>query len=127
VRTVAAIAAAFLAAGGIALAGPASASSTGAPTPAVLPAGVDDFTFESFEAEYFLELDERGYVMTRVVETIVAVFPEDVAQNRGIIRAIPDEAFGFDLDVQLQSLTDEDGDPVYVESTGARPTCSSTR
>ncbi len=80
----------------------------------LVPTDVDDFTFESFDAEYFLELDENGHVTTRVVETIVALFATP-NQNRGIIRAIPDEAFGFDLDVQLTSITNAAGSPVYVE------------
>ena len=98
---------------------PASAA-TAADSPASLaqrgpaPAGVDDFVFESFDAEYFLELDENGYVTTRVVETIVALF-DTPNQNRGIIRAIPNEAFGYDLDVQLTSITNAAGSPVYVE------------
>ena len=80
---------------------------------ASVPTGVEDFTFESFDAEYFLDLDENGYVTTRVVETIVALF-DTPYQNRGIIRAIPDEAFGYDLDVQLTSITNAAGSAVYV-------------
>ncbi len=109
-RAAAAIASGLLALAGLAAAAPASSATT----PGAVPAGVDDFTFESFDAQYYLDLDDRGYVTTRVVETIVALF-ETPNQNRGIIRAIPDEAFDFDLDIQLQSITDESGAPVYVE------------
>lgn len=102
------------------LAGARASATIPADSPASLaqrgpaPADVNDFVFESFDAEYFLELDENGYVTTRVVETIVALF-DTPNQNRGIIRAIPNEAFGYDLDVQLTSITNAAGSPVYVE------------
>ncbi|WP_447587764.1 hypothetical protein [Microbacterium lacticum] len=53
------------------------------------PAGVDDFTFDSFDADYTLTRADDGTSRLRAVETIVAVFPE-TDQNRGIRRAIPD-------------------------------------
>lgn len=110
-RPLAALAALLLGAAGVVLGLPAASAQ---PVGTLAPLDVNDFVFESFDAEYFLTLDDRGYVRTRVVETIVAVFP-DFDQNRGIIRAIPDEAFGFDLDVQVQGVTDEAGNRVYVE------------
>lgn len=78
-----------------------------------VPSDVNDFSFESFDADYYLDLDEQGYVHTRVVETIVALFPPQ--QNRGIIRAIPDESRGYPLNLQMLSITDENGTPVYFE------------
>ena len=108
-RAGAAIVAGLLAVAGLVAAVPASSAA-----PTAVSTGVDDFTFESFNAQYYLDLDDRGYVTTRVVETIVALF-DTPNQNRGIIRAIPDEAFGFDLDVQLTSITNAAGSPVYVE------------
>ena len=96
-----------------AIVGRRSLASLAARAPAHRP-GSTTSTFESFDAEYFLELDESGYVTTRVVETIVALF-DTPNQNRGIIRAIPNEAFGYDLDVQLTSITNAGGHSVYVE------------
>jgi uncharacterized membrane protein YgcG len=121
VRAIAAIAAVLgltgltaVAAVGATAATPASAVQARLAPAATVPTGVDDFTFESFDAQYYLGLDDNGYVTTRVVETIVALF-DTPNQNRGIIRAIPDEAFGYDLDVQLTSITNAAGSPVYVE------------
>ncbi len=78
------------------------------------PADVSDFSFESFTGEYHLDVDEQGRATTRVVETIVAVFPE-FDQNRGIIRAIPLRDGEVPLDLTMVSVTDENGDPVYWE------------
>lgn len=129
-RSVAAAALVAVAASALLLAGSASVPATAAapaaepaagqigtaPTllpAAVLPADVNDFEFESFTADYHLSLDDAGHVQTRVVETIVALFPPN--QNRGIIRAIPDEARGFPLNQHMLSITDENGDAVYWE------------
>lgn len=65
-----------------------SSHATVAPVDAA-PAGVDDFTFDSFDADYTLTRADDGTSRLRAVETIVAVFPE-TDQNRGIRRAIPD-------------------------------------
>lgn len=93
---------------GFALAVPTSA--------AALRADVSDFTFESFDGQYFLDIDASGRATTRVIETIVAVFP-DFDQNRGIIRALPLRDGEVPLDVTMLSVTDENGDPVYWERT----------
>ncbi len=79
-------------------------------------ADVSDFSFESFTGEYSLDLDDQGRATTRVVETLVAVFPE-FDQNRGIIRAIPLRDGEVPLDLTMVSVTDENGDPVYWERT----------
>lgn len=92
---------ALLSLGGIA---PASAAS----------ADVSDFDFESFSGQYFLDIDDSGHATTRVIETIVARFPE-FDQNRGIIRAIPLKDGDYPLDVTMLSVTDENGDEVYFE------------
>lgn len=81
---------------------------------AALTADVSDFSFESFSGEYHLDIDAEGRATTRVVETVVAVFP-DFDQNRGIIRAIPLRDGEVALDVTMVSVTDENGDPVYWE------------
>src|SRR5437762_90055 len=95
-----------------------------AASPAV--AGVDDFTFESMDVQYYLDRDDAGHATLRTVETIVALFP-DYDQNRGIVRDIPSAYGGTDpldprrVDTQLKvvSVTDENGDPVYWETYDA--------
>jgi len=83
-----------------------------------LPAAADtsDFTFDSFDADYTLSRADDGTSQLAVVETIVARFP-DFDQNRGIIRAIPDDYDGVQLNTQVESVVDENGSPVPFEST----------
>jgi uncharacterized membrane protein YgcG len=119
---------AALAALGLALAG--VGIGLGAASPAVAgvasPAGVDDFTFDSLDVQYYLDRDEAGHSTLRTVETFVAEFP-DFDQNRGIVRNIPTSYGGFDpydpqrVETQLHitSVTDENGDPVYWETYDA--------
>lgn len=95
-------------AAGIALISPAATAI------AQVPVTVQDFTFESFTGDYYLDVDDSGYATTRVVEHIVARFP-DFDQNRGIIRAIPLRDGEVPLDVQMISVTDETGAPVHYE------------
>lgn len=101
------LAAVFLALGLVSIASTANAA------PAAR-ADVSDFYFESFDGQYFLDVDDAGFATTRVVETIVAVFPE-ADQNRGIIRALPLTDGEIPLDLAMTSVTDENGDPVYFE------------
>jgi uncharacterized membrane protein YgcG len=75
--------------------------------------GVDDFSFESFDAKYTIDLDSSGHAVMRVVETIVAVFPPN--QNRGIIRAIPLRDGEVPLSVSMESITDENGTAWHFE------------
>ena len=84
-----------------------------APTAAV--ADTSDFTFDSFDAEYTLSREADGTSTLLVVETIVARFP-DFDQNRGIIRAIPDDYDGVPLNTSVISVTDQNGTDVYYES-----------
>ncbi len=49
---------------------------------------VNDFYFEDFTADYYLNKTEDGTSTLRVVESLTAVFPE-YKQNKGIIRNIP--------------------------------------
>ncbi|MDO9589893.1 MAG: DUF2207 domain-containing protein, partial [Microcella sp.] len=82
------------------------------------PAAVADtsnFTFDSFDADYTLSREVDGTATLRVVETIVARFP-DVDQNRGIIRAIPDDYDGVPLNTSVSGVTDQNGNPVFFES-----------
>jgi len=93
-------------------------------SPAV--AGVDDFTFDSLDVQYYLDRDAAGHSTLRTVETFVAEFPE-YDQNRGIVRNIPTSYGGTDpydprrVDTQLHvnSVTDESGDAVYWETYDA--------
>lgn len=83
-----------------------------AATPAVAAPGmradVNDFTFESFTADYYLDVDANGRSTLTTVETFVALFP-DYDQNRGMRRAIPGSYQGAPTDVQVLSVTDETG------------------
>ena len=88
------------------------------PTAAVataLKSDVSDFTFDSFDADYTLSREADGTSTLEVVETIVARFP-DFDQNRGIIRAIPDDYDGVPLNTTINGVTDANGDPVFFES-----------
>ncbi len=76
----------------------------------MLPSNVDDFTFDSFEAEYRLGRDDAGRATLTTTETIVARFPE-FDQNRGIRRAIPASYQGRTTSLTVQSVTDETGAP----------------
>ncbi|MCR2812442.1 MULTISPECIES: DUF2207 domain-containing protein [Microbacterium] len=80
---------------------------------------VDDFTFDSLDADYTLTRAEDGTSRLRVVETFVAVFP-DADQNRGIRRLLPTSYNGQPLHPQLVSVTDENGAarPVETEDDG---------
>lgn len=57
---------------------------------------VNDFEFESFDANYRLSLEQDGLSVLRVKETLVALFPER-DQNRGLFRYIPDRYEGAPL------------------------------
>ena len=88
------------------------------PTAAIataLKSDVSDFTFDSFDADYTLSREADGTATLEVVETIVARFP-DFDQNRGIIRAIPDDYDGVPLNTRINGVTDANGDPVFFES-----------
>ncbi|MDP3209069.1 MAG: DUF2207 domain-containing protein, partial [Rhodoglobus sp.] len=91
--------------------GAASAAATPVtPAASVVRAGVDDFSFESFSADYYLDVDSEGRSTLTTVETFVAVFP-DINQNRGMRRAIPGSYQGAPTDVAVQTVTDENGNP----------------
>ena len=74
------------------------------------PADVNDFTFDSFEAQYVLGRDDDGHSTLTTTETIVARFPE-FDQNRGIRRAIPATYQGHTTSLEVVSVTDESGAP----------------
>ncbi|WP_344067269.1 DUF2207 domain-containing protein [Microbacterium pumilum] len=75
---------------------------------------VNDFTFDSMDVEYELGRAEDGTSTLRVVETIVAVFPE-YDQNHGMRRSLDESYLGVPLHPQLVSVTDGDGNPRNAE------------
>lgn len=81
----------------------------------VVPAGVDDFTFDRFEAVYELSRDADDRSVLRTTETLVALFP-DFDQNRGIRRAIPLRFDGHPTDIEVVSVTDAAGTPRGYEA-----------
>ena len=92
------------------VAAPASTS-----TVSLVGADVNDFSFDSFDAQYDLGLDADGRSTLKTVETIVARFP-DVDQNHGIQRAIPTHYEGRPTDIVIDSVTDENGTPRQFET-----------
>lgn len=92
---------------------PATAASAPHGVPGIR-ADVDDFEFESFDAVYELSRTGDGHAALRVTETIVAVYP-DFDQNRGFYRDIPEYYGGVRLHTDVESVVDENGDPVPWE------------
>ncbi|SMG27990.1 DUF2207 domain-containing protein [Agreia pratensis] len=88
----------------------AAAEAVAAPVASGLSAGVDDFSFSSYDADFYLDTDHDGRSTLKTVETFVAEFPE-ADQNRGIRRAIPLDYDGHPTDVDVESVVDENGDP----------------
>jgi hypothetical protein len=56
--------------------------------PRIVSAGVNDFNFSSFDADYYLSKDSEGRSTMKVVERLTAEF-NNHNQNKGINRAIP--------------------------------------
>ena len=98
----------------IALLAGASAPAAAAAQAHSVPAGVDDFEFESYFADYFLSRDADGHSKLKTVETFVVTFPA-FDQNRGMIRAIPNDYDGVPLRTSVQSVVDENGSAVPFE------------
>ncbi|MET0830610.1 MAG: DUF2207 domain-containing protein, partial [Microbacterium sp.] len=90
----------------------ASPASASAPTAAVAaPASVQDFVYDSFEADYYLVRGVGGKSHLFTTETIVARFPE-FDQNKGIVRWIPQADSGIDHDTRVVSVTGAGGAPI---------------
>ena len=70
-------------------------------------AGVDDFSYESWDAKYELSLDDNDRAVAKVTETLVPVFP-DFDQNRGLIRGLPLRYEGAPAAPENISVTDDD-------------------
>lgn len=73
----------------------------------IVQSGVDDFTFRSYDADFFLDRDAAGRSTLLTVETFVAVFPAD--QNHGMRRAIPNDYKGSPIEPTNISVEDESG------------------
>ncbi|CAN5187468.1 hypothetical protein BH09ACT5_BH09ACT5_01840 [soil metagenome] len=95
----------------------------GAAAPASAAAAVscdegDDnaFVFESYGADFYLDVDDNGRSTLTTVETFVAQFP-DIDQNQGMRRAIPLKYQCAPTDVSVRSVTDGEGNarPYEVE------------
>lgn len=90
----------------LAFAPPAAASGIGPD-----PADVQNFTYDSFDAEYWLVRAAGGASALYTTETIGARFP-DFDQNRGIVRTLPRSDSGIDLQTQVMDVTGEGGAPI---------------
>jgi len=66
-------------------------------------ADVNDFSFSSFDADYYLSKDAEGHSVMRVVENLTAEF-RNYNQNRGIIRAIPRFYDGHSVSLEFESM-----------------------
>lgn len=89
------------------------------PAEGIVRANVDNFTFDSFDVEYRLGRDADGHATLLTTETLVARFPE-FDQNRGIRRSLPAYYQGRTTNLQVLSVTDEDGNPrPYEVSDGS--------
>ncbi|TFC92749.1 MULTISPECIES: DUF2207 domain-containing protein [Cryobacterium] len=105
--------------GGLAVLGlsvPSLAAAAPAAPPSIVSAGTDDFTFDSWHSEFELALTTDGHSRLTTTETIVARFPE-TDQNRGILRAIPTHYDGHPTDLELVSVTDENGRNRGIDTT----------
>ncbi|WP_439591897.1 DUF2207 domain-containing protein [Microbacterium sp.] len=86
-------------------------------TAAPASADVDDFSYDSFDADHWLIRDAGGRSALYTTETLVARFPA-FDQNRGIVRWLPRSDSGIDLQTTVMSVTGEGGAsiPWWTES-----------
>jgi len=78
-------------------------------------AGVDDFSYASWDADYEVGVDAAGRATMHVTETLVARFPE-TDQNRGIVRGLAEQYDGVPLSPTVLSIRDGDGRDVPYET-----------
>jgi uncharacterized membrane protein len=71
-------------------------------------ADANNFTFSSFEADYYVNKDSEGRSTMTVKEQLVAEFP-NFDQNHGIERAIPKDYDGHPVNLDVQSVTNGQG------------------
>jgi uncharacterized membrane protein YgcG len=110
-------------AGSVALAAPASAAAPSTSARTGLHTDVQDFTFSSFVADYYLGRDSAGQSTLKTVEKLTAQFPSS-DQNKGIVRKIPDNYLGSSLHTKLVSVSDTNGvtKPFSVNDDGETTT-----
>ena len=102
---------------GIAVLGLAAPGAAMATQPIQVAQDTSDFTFGSMHADYRLGLTPDGRSSMETTETIVARFP-DIDQNRGIRRAIPTHYDGHPTELDVESVTDENGTARSFETEG---------
>lgn len=100
---------------GLGGAGAATAAASNSASNTQVSTSTDDFTFASFEADYYLARDSEHHSTLRTVETLVAEFPQ-TDQNRGIRRAIPNHYNGQPVDLSIVGVTDQNGDARNYET-----------
>ncbi|MEI6850405.1 MAG: DUF2207 domain-containing protein [Candidatus Saccharibacteria bacterium] len=94
--------------------------------PSRASADVNDFSFSSFDADYYLSKDSEGRSTLRVVETLTAEFV-NIDQNKGIERAIPRYYDGHSLSFKLLSLTrNGQTEPIFEQRSEPNFTVVST-
>lgn len=71
-------------------------------------AGVNDFTINKFDADYYLGRDEAGRSTLKTIERITAEFPQ-FDQNHGLERALPTSYDGHPTKLKVSSVTDANG------------------
>jgi uncharacterized membrane protein YgcG len=88
----------------------AAALAVPAALPAIgpLPGDASNFSFRSFHADYQLGRSTDRHASLRVVETLVALFPQG-DQNHGIVRDIPATYGSADLQTNVVSVTNAEG------------------
>jgi uncharacterized membrane protein YgcG len=78
-------------------------------------ADVNDFEIARWDQQISLDLDEEGRATARIVETVVADFP-DYDQNRGVVRLLLREYANAQIGPSDLSVVDENGTPVPFET-----------
>ncbi|HSX00938.1 MAG TPA: DUF2207 domain-containing protein [Candidatus Saccharimonas sp.] len=76
--------------------------------PSATYADVNDFSFASFEADYYLSRDAQHNSQLSIEEHLVAVFPA-IDQNHGILRAIPQSYEGHNVHLHIEGVSDGTG------------------
>lgn len=77
-------------------------------------ADVEDFSYDRWNVEYDLGLDDDGRAVAHVTEELTARFPQH-DQNRGIVRSIPRDYQGASTDPRDITVTDGSGAAVPFE------------
>lgn len=82
-----------------------------AAVPRSAKASTQDFTIQSFDADFYLSRNEAKTSLLSVDETIVAVFP-NYDQNHGILRSIPETYQSHTVSLDALTVTDENKAPI---------------